>query len=147
MNTKICHVCKQELPITEFYLDRRKTVKKETRQSRCKQCRNKYNQERKEKWDTKLYARRANKKKMGLTLEEFESRLEKQKNLCAICGLPETDYQQYGVKNLAIDHNHRTKKVRGLLCSKCNRALGLLNVDNLGILNLQMAIKYLQEAT
>jgi len=72
---------------------------------------------------------------------------KKQKNLCAICGLPETDYQQYGVKNLAIDHNHRTKKVRGLLCSKCNRALGLLNVDNLGILNLQMAIKYLQEAT
>jgi hypothetical protein len=44
--------------------------------------------------------------------------------------------------DLAVDHCHTTGKIRGLLCSKCNPALGAFN-DNIEILN--SAIKYLKE--
>jgi hypothetical protein len=58
----------------------------------------------------------------GLTLEDYKVILEAQNGVCAICSkVPEG--------NLHIDHNHTTKEVRGLLCGKCNRAIGLLNDD------------------
>lgn len=77
--------------------------------------------------------------------KEFDDLLKTQKGLCAICGLPEVVKRKGSIITLSVDHNHNTGKVRGLLCSKCNKALGFLNVDNIGILNLQMAIKYLTE--
>jgi len=89
----------------------------------------------------KLNYRKAAKKKAGLSLDDFNKQSIKQNNLCAICGLPEI---AKGGMDLAIDHNHNTGQVRGLLCVKCNNAIGALNVDNLGILNLQKAIDYLR---
>jgi hypothetical protein len=136
---KTCHICKHKLSLDCFYSDKRYDTK--NKQSRCKDCRNDYNKKYKHKW--KLYSRRNNKKRRGLTLEQFEEQLTRQNGLCVICGLPEIDTNQYGVKDLAIDHNHQTGRVRGLLCVRCNRALGLLNVDNFGIMNLQKAIDYL----
>ena len=58
----------------------------------------------------------------GLTLENYDAMLEKQNGVCAICS-------QKTPGNLHIDHNHQTNEVRGLLCGKCNRAIGLLNDD------------------
>jgi len=142
METKVCHVCKKELSLSSFYDDNRAGFKTGVKQSRCKKCRSEYNKRYKSR--RKLYFRRANKKARGLTLEQFNVMLKQQKGLCLICGLPEVDRNQHGIKDLAIDHNHNTNKVRGLLCSKCNRALGLFNVDNLGVLNLQKAIEYLR---
>lgn len=55
----------------------------------------------------------------GISLEEFYELQRKQKNVCAICGKPETR----GKKRLCVDHNHTTGKVRGLLCSQCNVAI------------------------
>ena len=59
----------------------------------------------------------------NLTLREAEAARQKlsdaQNACCAICGKPES----YFKKRLAIDHNHRTGKVRGLLCYRCNRFL------------------------
>ena len=68
-------------------------------------------------------------KKYGLTPESYDKLFEIQGGVCAICGEAETLSQSYkgnpyGLKRLAVDHNHRNGKVRGLLCSRCNLVLG-----------------------
>lgn len=69
--------------------------------------------------------RRKNIRGYGITPEEHKEMVKKQKNRCAACGGPPTGRW----KKLVIDHCHKTKKVRGLLCSKCNTAAGHLNDD------------------
>jgi len=60
-------------------------------------------------------------KQYGLTVAEYDAMLSKQGGVCAICYQPETS----GLKQfLSVDHNHRTTKVRGLLCNACNHGLG-----------------------
>jgi hypothetical protein len=59
------------------------------------------------------------KKKYGLTTQQLEEMRLAQGNKCAICGAGEG----YNFPN--IDHCHKTKKVRGLLCQKCNHGVGL----------------------
>ena len=83
-------------------------------------------------------------KAKGMTLEEYNTLLDKQGGGCAICG----GQDQRKGRSLSIDHNHSccpTDKTcgncnRGLLCGKCNRAIGLLNDD---INLLQKMINYL----
>lgn len=74
-----------------------------------------------------------------MTVERYDQMLKKQNGVCAICKKADSGGFSFG-KKLAIDHDHDTKYVRGLLCQKCNRGLGLFN-DN--IQRLQSAIKYL----
>jgi len=72
----------------------------------------------------------------GITEEDYEKLLVKQKHSCKICGhkpdkdqtQPDKDQTQPD-KPLYVDHCHQTKAVRGLLCSKCNLALGHMNDD------------------
>lgn len=81
--------------------------------------------------------------KYGLTVDQFNSMLNQQQGKCAICG---TDFAFLeGDQNLRprIDHCHETGEVRGLLCNKCNRALGLF-ADDEEI--LRRALKYIQES-
>jgi hypothetical protein len=59
----------------------------------------------------------------GITVEEYDEMLESQGGGCYICGVGPVG------RALDIDHDHRTGKVRGLLCSNHNRALGLLGDD------------------
>jgi hypothetical protein len=49
-----------------------------------------------------------------------------QGGVCAICGLPETSKSRWSdeTRDLSVDHCHATKRVRGLLCQKCNAGLG-----------------------
>ena len=64
----------------------------------------------------------------GITLEEYELLLEKQNGVCAICGNSVVDIhnKKTGKKRkLAVDHSHKTGKIRGLLCGRCNRAIGM----------------------
>ena len=69
-------------------------------------------------------------KKYGITLEEYLSLHKEQQGLCAICGKAESSQIKSGKqKSLAVDHCHETGKVRGLLCFKCNSALGKFNDD------------------
>lgn len=65
------------------------------------------------KWWLKTY--------YGLTVEDYENLLDKQKGRCAICS---TDDPGGRWKTFAVDHCHETKKIRGLLCLFCNTALG-----------------------
>jgi len=59
------------------------------------------------------------KNKYGIDIEQYDNILEKQNNLCAICGKPND-----GKKSFSVDHDHKTNKVRGLLCTSCNLGLG-----------------------
>lgn len=66
----------------------------------------------------------------GISKEMYDEKIKQQQNKCAICHQEETAVDNKGtVKNLAIDHNHSTGKVRDLLCKACNVSLGLLKED------------------
>jgi hypothetical protein len=67
---------------------------------------------------------------------------KEQNGVCAICGQPEVaiDKRTNIIKLLAVDHDHQTGKVRGLLCQKCNHGIGNFNDNQV---NLQLAIQYL----
>ena len=75
-------------------------------------------------------------KKFNITLRDYNKLLKKQDYKCAICRKSQKGSNQM----LAVDHCHKTNKVRGLLCSKCNMGIGLLE-DSISI--LQNAINYL----
>ena len=79
-----------------------------------------YYQNNKERWKKYTY------EQYGITKEIYEAMLESQNNSCYTCGVHINDS---GAKGLCIDHCHETNKVRGLLCSPCNTALGLLKED------------------
>lgn len=75
----------------------------------------------------------------GITLDDFNIILVSQNGVCAICQKPETSKR---TNRLSVDHNHKTGKIRGLLCTKCNTALGLLN-ENIKL--LEESINYLSK--
>lgn len=66
------------------------------------------------------------KQRYGISLEQYDQMFEKQNGRCAICGKPETAKFRGITKRLQVDHCHRSKKVRGLLCNVCNVRLGVL---------------------
>lgn len=82
------------------------------------------------------------KKTFGITLDQYNSMLNNQNGVCAICKNPETALytDNKTIKNLAIDHCHKTGNIRGLLCSRCNTGIGHFK-ENLDYLN--NAIDYL----
>lgn len=73
-------------------------------------------------------------KEFGITLIQYKEMSAQQNHSCAICKQPETSRDHRGkLRYLAVDHCHKTGKIRGLLCQKHNRMLGLAN-DNADIL-------------
>jgi hypothetical protein len=80
----------------------------------------------KEKNDVVAKAKKKNqmlKRKYGITLEQYNVLLQNQKNKCALC------YRSQGKTALHVDHDHKTLKVRGLLCHQCNWYLGVIDAD------------------
>lgn len=73
-------------------------------------------------------------KKYGITIQQFEELFQKQEGRCSICKLSSK-------RRLAIDHDHKTGKVRGLLCVNCNLGLGNFQDDRDLLFE---AFKYLQ---
>ncbi len=72
----------------------------------------------------------------GISLEQYETLETKQRGRCAICkNLP-------GKKSLAVDHCHRTKRIRKLLCGACNTTLGLMKEN---ISHLKRMINYIRQ--
>jgi len=80
----------------------------------------------------------------GITAVQYNSMRDAQGNICDICKKPETViHKKYNkVKDLVVDHNHSNGAVRGLLCTRCNTAIGLFKED---IESLESAILYLRK--
>jgi hypothetical protein len=55
------------------------------------------------------------KRRYGITPEQYQKMLDRQGGICAICGRPPKTLR------LSVDHDHRTGRVRGLLCYQCNK--------------------------
>lgn len=79
----------------------------------------------------------------GITIEDYDTMLKSQDYKCAICRCRIEDLGKYKYRPLFIDHNHKTGRVRGLLCNNCNFILGHAK-DDISI--LENAIKYLKES-
>jgi len=89
----------------------------------------------------KLNSRRCHlKKHYNITLADYDQMLEKQNGVCVICGHVETRTLKGIQTRLTVDHNHKTGKIRGLLCHSCNILIGCAK-DNITM--LQSAINYL----
>ncbi len=82
------------------------------------------------------------KRDFGISLEEYTTLHVAQKGVCAICQQPETTTRNGKPKMLAVDHDHGTGDVRGLLCHACNTGIGSFQDDPR---RLQAAITYLDE--
>lgn len=140
--SKVCYKCRIEKSDAEFYSNSRSKDGLSTYCGGCnrKRAKEKYvgaykekivansktwyenNRERSLKTKHDWYLRNVKKtrnqmliREYGITLEIYEAMEREQNGRCSICEKPEP---------LHVDHNHATGKVRGLLCSACNRALG-----------------------
>ena len=76
--------------------------------------------------------------KFNMTPIDYAEMYANQSGECAICGVQQKDED----RRFAVDHNHETGKVRGLLCASCNKGLGHFKDDPY---RMVCAIKYLQE--
>jgi hypothetical protein len=76
------------------------------------------------------------KNRYGITEEDYNEMYKSQNGLCAICGNPPKIGQR-----LYVDHNHKTRKVRALLCQGCNSGIGYFK-ENIKLLS--NAITYLE---
>lgn len=133
--TKRCGKCQQDKPVSEFYTRKRNGVAKGLLY-RCKACTKKAAFAWQRKNQEELNRRRRNrrwKENWGLTAEDYDGMLARQGGRCAICRRTATELWieagRKGSTQLFVDHSHATGLVRGLLCFRCNRALGLLRDD------------------
>jgi len=117
-STRQCRLCKAEKPLSEFYF--RKDSNKH--RSECKVC----------MIESHRY------KQTGVCKAKYHEMLVVQKGSCAICG---SKFNNSRSSKLSVDHCHKTGKVRGLLCSNCNTAIGLMKDS---IIRLEKAIEYLK---
>ena len=102
------------------------------RRSRTKEEHRRHIREYNKRWleqakekDPLRYRRIYLKQRYGISHEEFEDAVAAQNGVCAICGCPPDG--RFGV--LVIDHDHKTGAVRQLLCTSCNRGLGVFKDD------------------
>lgn len=103
---KFCPNCARTLPIGEFHKNR---ARHDGHQHHCRSCQAKRDRDWKE-IDLK--------RKFDMGSDDYQSLFETQGGRCAICGeIPDGT-------SLAVDHDHLTNKVRGLLCFNCNTGLG-----------------------
>lgn len=132
---KYCPECQRTLPIEEFGKNRTST---DGLTAYCKPCHSKKGRlNREKKWGSTRHYHLV--QRYGITAEEVDVLLEKQRGLCAICSLiPDPKLRN----PWHVDHDHSTGRVRGILCHSCNTALGNFK-DDPEI--LRKALEYLQD--
>ena len=149
----ICKSCNTDVSQDSFYVHTRDSEGKPLRyMNKCKACygnqsldhyrskRDHYN-----KLQCKYRAENKDKFKQwrlkrnwDLTVDEFESMISKQDNRCFLCNIEFCDKR--GMRP-NVDHCHDTGRIRKLLCTRCNTAMGLLK-ENVSVLNKM--INYIQ---
>ena len=125
---RICTQCKNQKPIDEFYDRSERKGKRNT----CKECWAKNSGEytkinrplNREKYRENGY-NASLKMRYGIDRETYDNLYREQDGKCAICLEPETRMLRGRVSRLSVDHCHKTGKIRGLLCSRCNTFIGL----------------------
>lgn len=127
--TKVCTRCKVGKPVAEFFVDKRTGNPR----PRCKTChaeevtaRNRTNRERDREKNRKAAKRSHSRQRFRMEPEEYDKTLASFGDRCGICGQPET---RAGRKGLCLDHCHKTGRIRGALCSRCNSMLGFAHDD------------------
>jgi len=167
--SKVCHLCKISKKLEDFGKHEIKIkwgICKECARNKQKICRDrnpekyktrhnnwcKNNRDKTNKYSKKWISSNKEKhelikqsnhlKKYNISIDDFNLLIKKQNNLCAICKNPETAIFNKKIRKLAVDHCHKTLKIRGLLCGNCNIALGKFK-DSVEI--LESAISYLKE--
>lgn len=131
---KVCSYCSCRKSFDKFY---RRVNSADGYGNICKRCSKARGIKYRETHAIKLAAQSRSynlQNRFGITVEDYNKMLESQEGKCKICGGSDK-------KRLAVDHNHLTGKVRGLLCSACNKALGGFQ-DSKSV--LKSAIKYLE---
>jgi hypothetical protein len=68
-------------------------------------------------------------RKYGLSIADYDAMLAAQGGKCLICGRPEWKTDNVKTRMLAVDHDHETGQVRGLLCGRCNTSIGQFDDD------------------
>ena len=121
--TKKCNKCRKTKEISDFNVDK---SQKDGLGWCCKSCR--ISPRRK----CDIY------RKYSLSPRQYEKLFEKHKGCCAICGRCQSELK----RTLCIDHDHKTREIRGLLCPACNRGVGYFQ-DSSELLN--KAIQYLRK--
>lgn len=116
---KKCNVCKEIKELKEF---NKSVISPDKHSYTCRYC----------MVNLRLKSR------YNLTREEVDNLYITQEGKCCICN------EFFLRKSLVVDHNHKTGITRGLLCSPCNRGIGLLKDDKEIILS---AVKYLNKHT
>ena len=136
---KRCTKCGKDRPAASYYVQRDKRRGKQYEMGTCPICLHaKFRVWR----QTNPEASRAQTRLFlyGISSENYNHLRAEQNDKCAICGRPETKTMRGRVISLAVDHDHETGEVRGLLCSHCNTLIGLGREDEV---ILRAAIEYL----
>lgn len=136
--TKVCGLCGVDKPLAEFYSVKAYRGRDPRQGWACKLCFLAYKNQYK---STPAQDRKAQLKyKYGLTIEEYTALLLRQGGRCAICNSASTKRTRSAY--FAVDHNHETGKVRGLLCNNCNIGIGALEDSVTYLMN---AVQYLEK--
>lgn len=121
LKRKFCKKCQTDKSTTLFYNDRRRP---DGLAYMCKSCKNEEVAKSRivnpERWKNKRH-RNLLAEKFGIKAEDYANLLSEQNHSCAVCRKHKSSFP----KRLFVDHCHKTKKIRGLLCQKCNFAIGL----------------------
>jgi hypothetical protein len=149
--TKRCKECGEVKPLADFSIDRTRC---DGVRAKCKKCRFKQNYAWRQNnpeayrkncsryyWKNKekiAEAQRAAalKRNYGMTRDEYDQKLKAQGGACLVCGAKPKG------RSLAVDHNHQTGWVRGLLCNPCNWLVAHAKDDPLRCIS---AAQYLEQ--
>lgn len=135
MDNKSCPKCGHIKVLSDFYRDKRTPTGVASWCKECVKANQKARYQDPELRQRKLDGNRT--RRYDITPEQYGAKMIAQDGKCAICG----ETCPTG-NSLAVDHNHETMQVRGLLCVNCNQAIGKFGDS---VMKLQRAIEYLRE--